>query len=67
MKRKKVKLADVLELWDWPHLRINFGGDLEFACPHQVGHGGTHGCDGCCSHPSFSKMLKKRKKNIWKS
>jgi len=30
----------------------------ELACEHGVGHGGIHGCDGCCSDPSFEKAWK---------
>ena len=41
--------------WKWPYLRINFNGDKEYACPHGIGHGGFHGCDGCCRHISFRK------------
>ena len=42
----KLKLKD----WQWPDY-----GRGELTCPHGVGHGGIHGCDGCCSHPSFKK------------
>ena len=31
----------------------------ELDCEPGVGHGGIHGCDGCCSKPSFSKAWKK--------
>lgn len=47
--------AKELEGWDWPFQRNNFGGVKEYACPHGIGHGGIHGCDGCCLHPSFKK------------
>lgn len=39
--------------WHWPFLRFNFGGAKEYACPHGIGHGGTHGCDGCCTDQDF--------------
>ncbi len=29
--------------WDWP-----WNGRGELACKHGIGHGGIHGCDGCC-------------------
>lgn len=49
-----------LKGWKWP-----YGGRGELTCPHGVGHGGTHGCDGCCSHPSFKKAkIKKLKSTI---
>ena len=61
-----------LENWNWPYLRVNTSGAKEYACPDGVGHGGIHGCDGCCGHPSYGKqmiirrilaeMRKKRKK-----
>lgn len=28
--------------WEYVH------GRREVFCPHGVGHGGIHGCDGCC-------------------
>jgi len=31
----------------------------ELMCEHGVGHGGIHGCDGCCADPSFKKAWKK--------
>ena len=52
-KRKQPK--DELSKWRWPFLRTNFGGAAEYACPHGIGHGGVHGCDGCCSHKSFKE------------
>lgn len=48
-----------LDGWHWPFLRVNFGGAKEYACPHGVGHGGLHGCDGCCRHRSFKKVIGK--------
>lgn len=42
-----------LEDWHWPYQRINSGGAREYECPHGIGHGGVHGCDGCCSHESY--------------
>lgn len=51
---------DLLKNWHWPFLRTNFNGDKEYECPHGVGHGGIHGCDGCCSHDSYAIALKKR-------
>lgn len=39
----------------------------ELMCEHGIGHGGIHGCDGCCSDPSFEiawkKFFGRRKKN----
>lgn len=61
MKRKR-SLNSLLKTWHWPYLRTNLGGDKEYGCPHGIGHGGLHGCDGCCSHPSFKKAMKKRRK-----
>lgn len=49
MKKKKVKKHE------WKFLRINIGGAKEYACSHGIGHGGIHGCDGCCSDTSFPK------------
>lgn len=31
----------------------------ELLCPHGIGHGGIHGCDGCCDDPSFREAWKK--------
>lgn len=55
--RRLSKLIREAELkdWDWPFLRINCCGAKEYECPHGVGHGGIHGCDGCCAHESFVK------------
>lgn len=53
-KPKKVNF----EGWKWPYLRRNFGGSIELECPHGVGHGGVHGCCGCCRHESYTKALK---------
>jgi len=53
-----MKEAESLDTWEWPYLRYSDG--PEYACPHGVGHGkGVHGCDGCCSHPSFSRETNK--------
>lgn len=30
----------------------------ELMCPHGVGHGGIHGCDGCCADRSFKLAWK---------
>jgi len=57
-------LDNELRRWKWPYLRINFGGSVELECPHEVGHGGIHGCDGCCQHVSYDKALKKFLKKI---
>lgn len=56
-KKKRVK-KDKLESWKWPYLRRS-GEHYEFACPHGIGHSssGIHGCDGCCSHPSFKREV----------
>ena len=50
------------EVWEWPLLRTNSGGDIEFMCPHGVGHGGTHGCDGCCKELDYEKRLEELKR-----
>ena len=52
-------LKKELDTWLWPFLRTNIGGAREYMCPHGVGHGGVHCCDGCCSHPSFKQKLKR--------
>jgi hypothetical protein len=49
-----IKRKSTLENWHWPKGRKG-----ERDCPHGVGHGGIHGCDGCCAHPSFEKRSKK--------
>lgn len=54
--------TEELENWHWPYQRINSGGDKEYACPHGAGHGGIHGCDGCCSHPSYLRRSRAKKK-----
>ncbi len=46
-----------LKDWHWPYQRTNSSGIREYACPHGIGHGGTHGCDGCCSHPSYKNRI----------
>ena len=56
-------MSDVLKNWKWPYLRINSGGSKEYECPHGVGHGGLHGCDGCCLHKSYEKAVRREKKN----
>lgn len=58
-----IKHADwrKLEKWTWPYLRTSDGREHE--CPHGVGHSwGIHGCDGCCSHPSFAENHPKPEK-----
>ena len=50
-----------LKDWHWPTLRTNTNGALERMCPHGVGHGGIHGCDGCCQDKSYDKAIKKKK------
>lgn len=55
LKKAVDKAVDAIKPWSWPFLRVNSGGDKEYACRHGVGHGGTHGCDGCCSDPDFPK------------
>jgi hypothetical protein len=50
--------------WGWPFDRINSGGDIEYACEHGVGHGGMHGCDGCCRKTNldvFKQIAKDQK------
>lgn len=51
----KLKLRREKEkFWHWPFKRINFNGAKEYSCRHGVGHGGIHGCDGCCTKdPNF--------------
>ena len=45
----------LLNNWDWLQNRLT---KLEFACPHGVGHSlDVHGCDGCCRHKSFKKVV----------
>lgn len=46
---KKEKLVN-LDKWHWP-----YAGRGELQCPHGIGHGGIHGCDGCCQSDSFEK------------
>jgi len=59
MKRfKKRKLIKKDKPWHWPFQRVNFGGAKEYSCLHGIGHGGIHGCDGCCSDPNFPKEIK---------
>lgn len=54
-KKPKTQKKVDLEKWHWPFQRINFGGDREYSCPHGIGHGGIHGCDGCCAASSFPR------------
>ncbi len=49
-----------LKHWQWPFLRVNSNGAKEYECPHGVGHGGVHGCDGCCGHKSYTEAGAKR-------
>lgn len=47
-----------LDKWEWPYLRFSDG--PEYECPHGIGHSfGVHGCDGCCSHPTFHEQVKR--------
>lgn len=46
--------------WHWPYQRTNSNGAKEYACRHGVGHGGIHGCDGCCQDESFPRAQKKK-------
>lgn len=55
MKKKKT-----IKKWHWPFLRVNSGGVREYACRHKVGHGGIHGCDGCCATPDYFEAIYKR-------
>lgn len=57
----------ILDNWKWPFLRINSYGSNELMCPHGVGHGGTHGCDGCCTNKSFKIAYKNYGKTKSKS
>lgn len=52
-KNKKAKFV-----WHWPFLRINSNGAKEYACYHGIGHGGVHGCDGCCRDKNYPKEKK---------
>jgi hypothetical protein len=68
-KQKMIKLVNGEEVaavngWGWPFQRINSGGDAEYSCEHGVGHGGMHGCDGCCHKTGIEhfKQITKRKK-----
>lgn len=38
--------------WPWPRY-ARYDGKVEYRCPHEIGHGGVHGCDGCCADPRF--------------
>lgn len=58
MKQKALQKKQPKKPWHWSFQRVNFGGTKEYACRHGVGHGGIHGCDGCCSDPSFPKEPK---------
>ena len=29
----------------------------ELACEHGVGHGGVHGCDGCCFKKAWKRIF----------
>jgi len=59
---KENQPPDDLVDWDWPYLRVNSSGAKEYVCLHGVGHGGIHGCDGCCRHESFNRRTSKRRK-----
>lgn len=48
IKTDDVRSLTVDKPWHWPFLRINSNGAREYQCPHGVGHGGIHCCDGCC-------------------
>ena len=70
-KKKKAVLASLAALpsvavkaWHWPFLRVNSNGAKEYACPHGVGHGGIHGCDGCCSDMAFPVDLPAKKVGV---
>lgn len=45
---EEAKEYQVEKPWAWPFQRINSNGAREYACSHGIGHGGLHGCDGCC-------------------
>jgi len=55
------KPVDELHNWHWPYAGVNMSGAKEYDCPHGVGHGGIHGCDGCCGHESFRRVTQKKK------
>ena len=58
--KPRVKGPKVIKAWHWPFLRINSGGDKEYACRHGIGHGGMHGCDGCCRDKDFPQPQKRK-------
>lgn len=49
-RRGEVKIQTLLRQWK-KYARGD--GKEELLCKHGVGHGGIHGCDGCCNDPSF--------------
>ena len=42
---------------EWPRYG-RYDGKRELKCEHGIGHGGLHGCDGCCHQESFKKRWK---------
>ena len=58
MKQTKRVVKDK-SLWKWP-IYPKRDGKLEYSCRHGIGHGGVHGCDGCCSDPNFPIPAKGR-------
>lgn len=60
--KNKFLKSKTLISWKWP-----YAGRGELLCPHGVGHGGIHGCDGCCGSPSFKKAWnRKLKRGEWR-
>lgn len=57
MMKNKTKVREE-KPWHWPYLRHNIFGAKEYACRHGVGHGGVHGCDGCCRDSNFPRKEK---------
>lgn len=56
---ERVKNNPLLDIWHWPQNRWS---KVEYACPHGIGHGeDVHGCDGCCSSPSYKRAIKRSK------
>lgn len=50
------------KIWHWPFQRINSNGAIEFSCQHGVGHGGIHGCDGCCKDLDYAARVEELKR-----
>ena len=54
VQEKFEEIFDVQYIWpDRWELHIRIDGRIEYDCEHGVGHGGVHGCDGCCRKDSY--------------